>query len=201
MRTIALVSGGKDSWYSLYLLLQQGFEIACTVTFSPKNPESYMLHSIKTHVVKKQSKLAGIRNYTISVSGEKEREVDEMKRWIAKIKEKEMAEALVSGAIRSDYQKCRIDMIAEELGLASYTPLWNKDEEKLLREITYSGFKFQIVAALAEGIEHWKDKIIDENNVDLFIKDLKKSRANISGEGGEYETLVVESPLFRLQSF
>jgi ABC transporter with metal-binding/Fe-S-binding domain ATP-binding protein len=201
MRTIALVSGGKDSWYSLYILLQQGFEIVCTVTFSPRNPESYMLHSIKTQLVKKQSELANIKNYTFEVSGEKEKEVEEMKEWLKKIKDLEKAEALVCGAIMSEYQRHRIDMIAEELGLVSYTPLWHKNEEKLLKEIVQSGFKFQVVLTAAEGIERWKNQIISEKNVKEFIKDLKKARANVSGEGGEYETLVIESPLFKLQSF
>ena len=201
MRAMALVSGGKDSWYALYLLLQQGFEIVCTVTFSPKNPESYMLHSIKTELVKKQSELAGIKNYTLIVSGEKEKEVEEMKEKLRIIKEKENIEALICGAIRSEYQKHRIDMISEEINLISYAPLWHKDEESLLKEITYSGFKFKVVLTAAEGIDQWYTKVIDENNVNSFIKDLKKARANVSGEGGEYETLVIDSPLFKIQSF
>ncbi len=197
MRVITLVSGGKDSWYAYYIMLQQGFEIPCVVTFLPKNKESFMLHHPFADRVSLQTKKANLKHYIFEVSGEKEREIEEMKEHLRKIVGKENVEGLICGAIRSEYQKQRIDFICEELGLISYSPLWHKNEEELTKEIVSdAGFEFLVVETCAEGIEKWKGKIINKENVKEFISDLKKARCNISGEGGEYETFVIKTPFF-----
>jgi asparagine synthase (glutamine-hydrolysing) len=200
MKLIALVSGGKDSWYSLYLMMQMGHEIACAVTFIPKNKESYMLQSAMSQNVSSQFAALNkpIRHKVFGVSGEKEIEVEEMKSLIAPIVREERIEGLVCGALGSEYQKQRVDFICEELGINSYAPLWRKNEEMLLREMVLeAGFEFMIAESGSEAADDWRSKIINRGNVDAFIESLKKGRCNISGEGGEYETYVTKCPLFK----
>lgn len=200
MKLLALISGGKDSWYSYYVMLQKGFEIPVIVTFIPKNPESYMLQHAMTEKVPRQVKNLKIpaKHFAFEVSGEKEKEVQEMKKYLERIVKTEKIEGITSGAILSEYQKQRIDFICQELGVVSYAPLWHKDQEMLLREIILEvGFEFLVAETFAEGIEKWKGKKITKKNLDEFIAELKKSKANISGEGGEYETFVTKAPFFK----
>ena len=44
MKLGSLFSGGKDSTYAIYLAKQQGHEIACLLTITPKSDESHLLH-------------------------------------------------------------------------------------------------------------------------------------------------------------
>jgi ABC transporter with metal-binding/Fe-S-binding domain ATP-binding protein len=197
MKALCLISGGKDSWYACQLARHMGLEISSVVNFVPASEASYMLHAINARFVRTQAKAAGIKYHVFHVSGLKEKEVDEMKRHLMDVVKKEDVEMVISGAVKSDYQKHRIDMICEELGIISYAPLWHKDEVMLLREVVSAGIKFVIVRVAAEGIESWIGKEISEKNVDDFIFSLKKAKSNVVGEGGEYETFVISLPLFK----
>jgi len=196
MRALAIVSGGKDSIYAFWLMLQQGFEIKKWITFIPKIKESYMLHSINVEHVSLQAKLSKVKHKEIFVSGKKEEEVIEMLHYLKVQKEKLGIQALISGAVRSEYQKHRLDFICHELNIASYAPLWHKNSERLLKEIIEHGFEFIIVYGFEE-LENWIGTKITQENVHAFIKDLKKHGCDISGEGGEYETFVVKTPFWK----
>lgn len=199
MRLLSLISGGKDSWYSYYVMLQRGIDIPCLVTFIPKNPESYMLQHPMVDKVPLQVK--GMKNapkhFVWVVSGEKEKEIDEMKMFLKKIVRVEKIDGIISGAILSEYQKQRIDFICEELKVISYAPLWHKNQEALMKEIVMeAGFEFIVADTCAEGIEKWKGRKITKENLETFLSDLKTAQANLSGEGGEYETFVTKAPFF-----
>ncbi len=197
MRALALLSGGKDSWYAAYLASLMGMELKLAVTFIPESKDSYMLHYPTLDLVPIQCKLARISQLSFGVSGVKEKEVEEMTSHLRKLVDEYDIKALVCGAVQSEYQKMRVEFIAEELGLISYAPLWKKDERNLLEEIVRdAGFRFLVVRVAAEGLENWIGKIVDNRNFDSFLNDLEKARANPIGEGGEYETLVIYMPLF-----
>ncbi len=196
MKGVAIISGGKDSIYAFYLMLQQGFSICQWITFIPRIKESYMLHSINVQFVSFQAKLSNVKHKEIFVTGEKEEEVTEILHHLKKTKQKDNFEALVSGAVKSEYQKHRLDFICQELGIAGYAPLWHKSSEKLLLEITEHGFEFLVVHA-GEELEKWVGVKITKENVQAFVEDLKKHGCEISGEGGEYETFVVKTPFWK----
>ncbi|MGC9310681.1 MAG: diphthine--ammonia ligase [Candidatus Aenigmatarchaeota archaeon] len=202
MKLLALVSGGKDSWYALYLMMQSGHDIPVAVTFVPRNPDSYMLQRAMTEKVREQfaslKREFKIRHREFGVSGEKEKEVEEMKELLAPIVKKERIEGIICGAVLSEYQRRRLDYICEELGVKSFAPLWHKNEEALLKEIVMgAGFEFMVARVCAEGIEQWRGKTVTAGNIEGFISDLKKARCNVSGEGGEYETFVTKAPFLR----
>ena len=197
MKALCLISGGKDSWYACQLARHMGLEISGIVNFISENEASYMLHVVNAKFVRMQAEAAGIKYHVFHVTGLKEMEVDEMKRHLRDVVKKENIEMIVSGAVLSDYQKHRIDMICEELGIISYAPLWHKDEEMILREVVSAGIKFVVVRTAADGIDGWIGKEINAENVDDFIESLKRAGVNLMGEGGEYETFVTSSPIFK----
>ncbi len=201
MKLGAVVSGGKDSWYSYYKMLREGYEIPVIITFIPKKDDSYMFHHPLANKVSSQVKDMKVKHYVFEVSGEKEKEVEEMKKKLQRVVEKEKIEGLISGAVKSNYQKQRIDKICEDLGIKSFAPLWYMDEEKMLEEMVDFGFEFLITQICAEGVEKWENKIVKKNDLTDFIRDLKEVEVNVSGEGGEYETFVVKSPMFVVEDF
>ncbi len=198
MRFVSIFSGGKDSTYALYLTLKSGWELVSLVTFTPKKEYSWMLHHPLVSLTSLQASAMGFEQRIFTVSGEKEKEVDEMFEHLKKLKSETDFEAIVTGAIASTYQKKRIDSIAEKLGVVSHAPLWHKNQEELLREIVNSGFKFMITSVSTEGLgKEWLGKIVDKSNIEELISLAKKNKFNAAGEGGEYETFVVDCPLFK----
>ncbi|MCX6749170.1 MAG: TIGR00289 family protein, partial [Candidatus Pacearchaeota archaeon] len=75
---------------------------------------------------------------------------------------------------------------------------WHKDEFEYLNEIIKNKFKVIIIGVAAYPIgASWLGRVIDEK----FIEDVKKLhekyKIHAAGEGGEFETFVIECPLFK----
>ena len=138
----------------------------------------------------KAMNISFIRKDTI---GKKEDELDDLKNVLEKLD----IEGVVSGAIASKYQRNRIIKICDELKIKSFTPLWGKKQEDVLKEIINLGFEVIIVGVSAEGLnKSWLGKKIDKNTLVELIKIRERYLINEAGEGGEFETLVLDGPIF-----
>ncbi len=195
MKLAALVSGGKDSIFALYAMKQKGHEITHILTMMPARPDSYMFHHPNVHLVSMQAELMGIPQIVGKTKGEKEKELEDLEKLVSKVKGK--VGGILSGALYSNYQKERIDAIAKKLGLKSEAPMWNMDLAHYWEMLLKSGFEIIITAVAAEGLdETWLGRKIDEKAVRELMKISEKSKINIAGEGGEFETFVLDCPLF-----
>ncbi len=196
MRVAVLFSGGKDSNLALYKAVQRGWKVKYLVSIISKNPESYMFHYPNIELTQIQAKAMLIPIIKKETLGEKERELEDLKEVLSSIKNE--IDGIVSGAIESNYQKQRIDKIAEELGLKSLVPLWHEDPEKLWNEILNLGFEVIITGVFAEGFnKSWLGKKVDFKVLEELKKLNKKYKIHLFGEGGEFETFVLNGPLFK----
>ncbi len=193
MRVVALFSGGKDSTYAVHYAQQQGYDVVCLLTMLSKNPESYMYHTLNLDIIPKQAKAMGIKLYQAKTEGEKEAELEDLKEALKRIKEAEGIEGVLSGALASEYQKTRIERICEELGLASISPLWHVDERVYMKMLIEAGFDVRVAGTFAEGLEKGMiGKKLDYEMLGIF----ERLAIHPAGEGGEYETTVLDGPGF-----
>jgi len=82
--------------------------------------------------------------------------------------------------------------------LASIAPLWHKDPVKLIREIIELGFHVIVTGVYAYGLDQrWLGRTIDFEALEELVKLNRKFQLSIVGEGGEYETLVLDTPYFK----
>lgn len=193
MKLIALVSGGKDSVYAIYKAKQDGHEVKYAATIHSKNPDSYMYHTPNIGLTLMQSRLMGIQMVSKESLGIKEQEVMDLEILLKNLD----AEGVVCGAIASKYQRDRVEKVCKELKLKLLAPLWGMNPEKLLREMLKDGFEIIITAVAADGFdESWLGRKIDEDCIKDLLKLEKKHSISIVGEGGEFETFVLDCPLF-----
>ena len=199
MRLGVLYTGGKDSSYAMFKASKEN-EIKVLISVISENEDSYMFHTPKMELIDKQSKALGIPLIKIKSKGVKEKELEDLKKIIKEAVEKYRIDGVVTGAIASNYQASRIQKICNELKIKCLNPLWGMDQEKLLREIVKEGFKFKIVKVAADGLdESWINRVIDDKAIDELIKLKEKYGINICGEGGEIETLVIDSPMHKFE--
>jgi len=195
MRLAAIFSGGKDSTYALYTAMKQGHEIKYLVTMFPEREDSWMFHHPCVELTKLQADALGIKQIIQKTKGEKEKELEDLKLVLNKIKND--IDGIVSGAIASNYQKNRIDKICDELKLKSFAPLWHKNPEELLREES-NAFEIIITSVSVDGFDqNWLGRKIDEKTIEDLKKLSEKHGINIAFEGGEAETFVLDSPIFK----
>ncbi|MCX8182453.1 MAG: TIGR00289 family protein [Candidatus Methanomethyliaceae archaeon] len=198
MRVVVLYSGGKDSHLALYRLLREGHEIVSLLTVIPEKPDSWMFHRPNVELAGLQADCMGFPWQCVKVSGEKEKEVAELIPALSQLKYQSKIEGVATGAIASNYQKSRVEKLCDTLGLKHLSPLWGTPERELLTEILNLKFEVYFTSVSAEGLDKdWLGKVLDLNRVNTLLKLREKYGLNPSGEGGEYETFVCDSPLFK----
>lgn len=198
MRVAVLYSGGKDSNLSAYRVFAMGHELACLISVIPDRGDSYMFHVPNVWLARVQAECMGLPWEAVRVSGEKEREVSELAEALPLLKEKHSFDALSTGAIASRYQKARVESACAGAGIAHLSPLWQQDEESLLREMVRLGFEVYFTSVSAEGLTPgWLGRRLDLDAISDLLRLRERHGINLSGEGGEYETFVADMPLFR----
>jgi diphthine-ammonia ligase len=195
-KLVALTSGGKDSNAALFRMWRRNNEISCLLTLRSENKDSYMFDSRKSEKdLKWQAEQLDIPLLVQETEGEKEEELEDLKRGLERAREEYGVEGVVAGAIESSYQRDRVDRVAEEVGLKVFTPLWQFDQEQYMDWLVREGFEVEITELAARGLdESWVDRVLDEEAVEELLDLADKYRFHPAGEGGEYETKVVGFP-------
>jgi diphthine-ammonia ligase len=192
MRLAALFSGGKDSTYAIYLMEQQGHSVIHLVSVLPSNPHSMVFHTPNLHLLPQMAEAMGKSMITAHSDGTEGGDLEAMARALSLIK----VDGVVTGAIASDYQWDRINWVCERLGLRVFSPLWRREQEMLLRDLFSSGIEAVVAAVMAEGLgPEWLGRPLDEMALTELLELRRIKGVNPSGEGGEYESLVIDSPL------
>jgi predicted ATP pyrophosphatase (TIGR00289 family) len=194
MRIASLCSGGKDSAYALWLAMLQGHEVKHLIAMIPMRGDSWMFHRPNVHLIDLFAECVGIPAIKAETTGEKEHELEDLKKVLQTLD----VQAVVSGTISSIYQKDRIDRICRELRLSHIAPIWSRDPMEVLGEMVNSCFEAIITSVSAEGLdESWLGRKIDRKCLEDLHKVSMKFGVNPAGEGGEYESLVLDAPFFR----
>ncbi|MDD5012465.1 MAG: diphthine--ammonia ligase [Candidatus Nanoarchaeia archaeon] len=198
MKAAVLFSGGKDSTYAAYLAKEKGFELSCLISIFSKNKASYMFHTPSIKQVKKQAKIMNLPIILSKTKGEKESELVDLEKAIKKAKRKYDFDTLVTGALHSDYQASRIQAICDKLNIKCLNPIWHKEEIPYLKELIDAKFKIVIVGVFAFPLDKsWLGRIIDEKFIEEVMQLKEKYQIHAAGEGGEFETFVLNCPLFK----
>lgn len=163
------------------------------MTMMPSREDSWMFHSANIHLAGLVARAMGIEHLPVPTCGEKEREVDDLRRALLRLD----VEGVISGVIASRYQKDRIDRLCSELNLHHITPLWGRDQGVLLEEMLSRGMSIMVSSVAALGLdEGWLGRLLDIQ----ALEELKGLQARFGldpcGEGGEMETLVLDAPWF-----
>ena len=190
-------SGGKDSTYAAYLMKRQNYELSCLINISCKNRDSYMFQTAGIEVVPLQAKAMDIPLLTKTSSGIKEKELQDLTKVLRVAKKQYHIEGIVTGAVASTYQRNRIEQVCEKVGLKIFSPLWQKDQEMEMRELLSSNFKFILTKIASDGLtSEFLGKEFTSQDLTNFLSLQQKNKMNINGEGGEFESIVLNCPLF-----
>lgn len=194
MRLAALVTGGKDSILALYRAQQMGHTIEVLATMLPKRSDSYMFHVPNIHLTDYIARTLEIPLVKAETSGIKEKELKDLKKLLASLD----VEGVVTGAVLSLYQKERIDRLCDELGIKSVAPLWYHDPLDIMNELIRLKFRVIMVGVYAYGLDQtWLGREINTETLEKLVELHEKYQISLVGEGGEYESLVLDAPIFK----
>ena len=193
-----LFSGGKDSTYAAWLAKNEGYNLSCLISLWSKNKDSFMFHTPAIELTKKQAECISASLIVQETEGEKELELKDLEKAIKFAIKKYKIEGIVTGAVESVYQASRVQTICNKLGIECFNPLWQKNQIEILEDLVKNKFEVLISGVAAYPLDKkWIGRAIDKK----FIEEIKvlseKYKINPAGEGGEFESLVVNCPLFK----
>lgn len=192
-----LFSGGKDSTYAAHIMKLQNYELTCLLTMRSDNNESYMFHTPAIDVTAVQAKAMDIPILFGTTKGEKEAELADLRALFARAKEEFGIDGIVTGALFSTYQRDRIERLCDELGLKIFAPLWHKPQAQEMRELLDKGYQVILTSVAADGLDSsWLGRVLDYSDLKRLGALNDRIGLNVAGEGGEFESLVVDCPLF-----
>ncbi|RDA85866.1 hypothetical protein CP532_4923 [Ophiocordyceps camponoti-leonardi (nom. inval.)] len=161
---------------------------------------------------------AQCRDRDYEASGSEGDETESMVPLLRAVKERHPeADALCSGAILSTYQRTRVESVALRLGLTPLSYLWkypvlptpaaapaddNDDGSQLLRDMEAAGLEGRIVKVASGGLDgsHLWERATSEAGAARIRRAMRRfgsivrGDGAVLGEGGEFETLVVDGP-------
>ncbi|KAG4396115.1 hypothetical protein GLYMA_19G115700v4 [Glycine max] len=214
MKVVALVSGGKDSCYAMMKAIHYGHEIVALANLMPLDDsvdelDSYMYQTVGHQIIVRYAECMGLPLFRRRIQGSsrhqelgyKETQGDEVEDLCILLREVKRqipsVSAVSSGAIASDYQRLRVESVCSRLGLVSLAYLWKQDQSLLLQEMITNGIVAVTVKVAAMGLDPAKHLGKELAFLNAYLHKLKELYGiNVCGEGGEYETLTLDCPLF-----
>ncbi|MCO5605345.1 hypothetical protein L7F22_059528 [Adiantum nelumboides] len=215
MKVVALISGGKDSCYAMMRCLDYGHEIVALANLLPMDEsvdelDSFMYQTVGHQVVVAYAQCMGLPLYRRRIQGSSrlqelryiQTENDEVEDLLILLRavQTDFPElgAVSCGAIASDYQRMRVENVCSRLGLVSLAFLWKQEQDDLLQEMINRGIYAVLVKVAAMGLNPHAHLGKNLAEMQPFLRKLnKRFGINVCGEGGEYETLTLDCPLFK----
>ncbi|GMK58306.1 hypothetical protein CspeluHIS016_0503380 [Cutaneotrichosporon spelunceum] len=220
-KVIGLVSGGKDSCFNLMHAVANGHDIVALATLTPEEGidelDSHMYQSVGTALPPLIAQAMGLPHYSGYIRGKpveqgmeygsrehggegSGRQGDETEDLTVLLRSVMAAHpeatAVSSGAILSNYQRLRIEHVCQRLGLTSLSYLWQSEQLPLVTRMTSSGLDAILVKVAGIGLREQHVGMPLAQLLPYLTRLQIQYGAHPAGEGGEYETLTLDTPLF-----
>lgn len=194
MRVLALLSGGKDSVAAVEVAQGHGWNVVAGLRMVPAQDDAYMFHTPNLGIVEAVADCMGMELVTAPARHDPDAEVSDLGRALARAKEDFNLDGIISGALTSEYQRTRIDAVGHGIGLKTFAPLWHKHPLTYMRSLLQAGYDIRFSRVAADGLDPtWAGARLDARRLET----LSGLRMHAAGEGGEYETVVLDAPHYR----
>lgn len=214
MKFVALISGGKDSFFNIYHSISQGHELVAIANLYPQDEsddeiDSFMFQTVGHDIIDYYSQCLEVPLFRQKIIGKssnqnleyeytKDDEIEDLYKLLSTVKDQHPEIKGVScGAILSHYQRTRVENVCDRLGLTSLAYLWQRNQNDLMLEMCESGLDARLIKVAAIGLNA---KHLGKPLQEVYPHLLKLNEiydVHICGEGGEFETIVLDAPFFK----
>ncbi|ODQ65154.1 hypothetical protein NADFUDRAFT_51750 [Nadsonia fulvescens var. elongata DSM 6958] len=215
MKTVALISGGKDSFYNILHCIKNGHSLDALANLHPPidfpsdEMDSHMYQTVGHHVIDHYAELlevpifrqainGSLKNANLSYKPTIDDEAEDLFLLLTKVlQERPDIEAVSVGAILSNYQRTRVENVCQRLGLTCLSYLWHRDQVELLSEMVQSGLDARLIKTAGVGLTtaHLGQSLSQMQP--QLLKLYEMYELHPCGEGGEYESLCFDAPIFK----
>lgn len=189
-------SGGKDSAFALYHVLQSGtYEVAGLHIVINEETKRVGMHGVREALIERQAEALGLPLTKLYLeSSESHGAYQQLMRSFYQQCVNHNIDAVVFGDIFLEDLKIFREALLRPSGLQGIFPLWQRDTGAMITDFIHCGFKTLICAANATYFPPAQmGKTID----DAFVRQLPAA-VDPCGERGEFHTFVYDGPFFKI---
>jgi len=196
MKVVVMNSGGKDSIAAIHYALQQGWEVEALVAIKPKSTEAYLWHYATVEWTMLQAEAMGIPIILAKTDEIGSRnEANVLENVFGRLKAKAV---LLGGVGLQETQIKEVTRVAKKFGKNVIVPFANLTSEQMLDYEIKQGFDIRITDVATDGLgPEWLGKRLDFETIIDFKNLSEKFGFDPLGEGGYYNTFVVDGPMFK----
>ncbi|ELR70114.1 hypothetical protein C900_03799 [Fulvivirga imtechensis AK7] len=188
-------SGGKDSAYALYQLLQsREYEIDSLHTVFDADLKRVGLHGVPEHLIEAQAQAIGFPLRKIYLSKDNSHDTYErtIREFCLKLKAQGIDHVMYGDIFLEDLKAYR-DLQLGTVDMEGVYPIWKLNTRELMLNFINDGFKTCVCAANTTMFDKSQaGKTIDDN----WLNHLPEN-VDPCGENGEFHTFVYDGPLFK----
>jgi diphthine-ammonia ligase len=181
-------SGGKDSYLALHRAVGD-FDVHALLTMFTEDGTRSRSHGLRPEVMVRQASLLNLR--LVSGRGSWQTYEAEFKRALRELAQEGFSH-VIFGDIFLDEHRMWVERVCNECALEALEPLWGEQTDELFREFLETGAQAEIVATKATLMD---DQWLGAKLCKEMLSSFKSMGVDACGEGGEYHTLVIASPL------
>ena len=187
-------SGGKDSAFALYKVLQEKeYEITALFTTVNENFHRVSMHGVKEELIELQAKSIGLPWFKMYVKEGSNAEYERnMEAFLLEHKAKGVEHVIFGDIFLEDLRAYRDNNLAK-VDMKGVYPLWKIDTKQLADEFINLGFKTVLCCT--------NDAYLGEKEVgQVFTKEFVNSlptNVDPCGENGEFHTFCFDGPIFK----
>ncbi len=183
-------SGGKDSCLALYYAIQNEGMPKYLLTMFTEEGNRSRSHGLSFSVIQAQAQALAIP-LVVSKTSWNAYETT----FLSAIREfkEDGIEYGVFGDIDSECHLEWVERVCSSVGIQPYEPLWKRSHRDLLDEFFQLGFTAMIIAVKQHALD---TSFLGRTLNKQAIKDMEEVGIDVSGEQGEYHTVVTNGPIF-----
>jgi len=192
MRVAVLWTGGKDSFSAYEKALEEGHRVVCLVTFKSDKP--FLCHPIEC--MELQAEALEVQYIKVDIC---EPYLQSYQRALRGLIKELGIEGIVTGdiAVVDSFHGNWMDKVCQGTKLAILRPLWGIKRHEHLKELQASKAKIVVTCVMKKFFDHsWLGRVIDGKAIVELEAISEKYGIDPCGEGGEYHTMVLDSPKF-----
>lgn len=213
MDFVALVSGGKDSFYNTLHCVANGHRLVALANLHPPPAtdelDSHMFQTVGHDVVPlyaeccavplyRRELAGGLVNLELDYTTTVDDEIEDLYALLSEVQRAHPSvKAVGVGAILLLYQRTRVEHVCGRLGLTVLAYLWQRDQGELMAEMCSSAMEAILIKVAAVGLDARHLGMTLRQVHPTLVRLNSMYEVHVCGEGGEFELLVLDAPCFQ----
>ena len=183
-----IFSAGKDSAIAMDRMIREGHTPVCLITAYNQIGLSHM-HLIRKNFIRQYGEVMDLP--VIAVQMNDKYDFDAWKKAIENMVSQYDVQAVCTGDIAFEYSRLHVTELAESYGLKTFSPLWNIEEDELIKEILNINV---IIKSLSSSLE--LDDLLGKRLDEDAIARLHEKGLILNKDTSDLHTLTIDAPMF-----